>query len=58
MNKSHNDINAEFYNPNKDVVLSRISCGIIPFNKRYERGYYGSIYMKEKSPDYYDSNKI
>ena len=54
----HSTLNAELYFPNKEVMLTRLDNGIIPFDKRYKRGYHGSIYMRENSPDYYDSTSI
>lgn len=33
--------------PNKEPVMERLNKGILKFDTRSKRGYYGSIYMKE-----------
>eukprot|EP00347_Sterkiella_histriomuscorum_P023863 403333124 len=47
-----------FYDANKDVILNKTTLQVMKFDKINHRDYQGSIYRREKSPDYYDHEKI
>eukprot|EP00347_Sterkiella_histriomuscorum_P010785 403374929 len=58
-NKALPNYNSNFYDTTvKDKLLAKINTNVLDFDKVNNRSYHGSIYMKEKSPDWYDANKI
>ena len=42
----------------KDFTMIKTATNVMRFEQFNKRSYHGSIYMKEHSPDYYDSDKI
>jgi hypothetical protein len=49
--------NGNFYDVSsvKEKIMEKTVRQVIRFDKLNKRSYHGSIYMKEYSPDYYDS---
>ena len=44
--------------PTKEPLMSRLDKGSVKFDNRSKRAYQGSIYMKERTPDYSNNDKL